>query len=295
MKKYREYILLILIICILSLLLILKKSDNIHYSLPTIPKMDADTVNQITIKNGQEEFTLKKIDNKWIIDNYKYKVDSKKMNYILSDLNKLKLVSLISTKKDFKRYSVDEENGIKITVNLKNGENFSFIIGKLGPNYSSTYLKLDKEQNIYLAQGNLRLTFDTNVDELRNKVIFSYNKDSVKSIRIKNNNVIEIKKIDSKWMIDNKEVSTKNTIKSLLDNLYNLECESYLNNKFDNKEYKIRLIVQLQDDLKTHHLEIFEKTSGKEKKYIGKSNEVEEYFVLTDYKVEELIKLIEKL
>ncbi len=296
MKKYTEYIVLVLIIIVLTGILIFKKNNRINYVLPKIPNISDDLIDKISIKNGSaSEIILKKIDNKWIIDRFNYKVDKKKINFILNDLKNLKITSLISTNKDYARYSLDNENGIVVLINLKNGKSFSLIIGKLDPNYSSTYVKLKNNPNIYLAEGNLRLTFDTNIDELRNKIIFSFNKDNVKWIKITDHKDIEIKRQDRRWIVNKKESKNKKTIDSLLDNLNNLECESYLKDKMDLQDYKKLYTIELEDDIKTHSLEIFSKKEDKEEKYIGESNEVKEQFVLSNYKIKEIIDLIKKL
>ncbi len=109
-------------------------------------------------------------------------------------------MSMVSRGEDYRRYSLDDKNKIQICAWSKSKQPFCFSIGKLSPNYSSTYVKLDKNPAIYLAQGNLRLTFDTDLDELRDKHILAFNVKEIDQIKINfKGTSVTIEKDNGKW------------------------------------------------------------------------------------------------
>ena len=290
MKKYTEYIILILIIIFLIAILYIDKRNQIHYKLPSIPKINKKQIDKIVIRKGKENpIILTKKDNVWIINNNpKYKVDSKKIDYILNDISNLKLISLVSKGNNYERYLLDKENKINISVWKKQNKILAFSIGKLSPNYTSTYIKLENKPAIYLAQGNLKLTFDTDLDDLRDKHLFVFNINDVNKIKInfKGENLILTKK-NNQWTSDKKR---NNKIVNLLQKLQTLECESFLN------ETKIKSIgtknidIELFTNSKIHFLKVFKSKQDKNKIYIGESSNLPDKFKLSNYIVEELEK-----
>ena len=290
MKKYMEYIILILIIIFLTTILYIDKRNKIHYKLPSIPKINKNQITRIVINKGkQNSIILTKKENVWIINNNpKYKVDNKKIDYILNDISNLKLLSQVSKGNDYERYLLDSENRIKISVWDKKNKILVFSIGKLSPNYSSTYIKLENKRAIYLAQGNLRLTFDTDLDELRDKHLLVFNVDDVKKLKInfKGKDLILTKK-NNQWISDKK---TNNKIVDLIQQLQTIECESFIKtpkNKSTGTKY---IEIQLVTNSKTHFLRIFKSNEDKKAIYIGESSNLPDKFKLSDYIVEDLEK-----
>lgn len=293
MKKYTEYIILILIIIFLSAILYIDKRNKIHYKLPSIPKINKNQINKIVIRKGkQNPIILTKKDNVWIINNnQKYKVDRKKIDYLLNDISNLKLVSLVSKGNNYERYLLDRENKINISIWEKQNKIFAFSIGKVSPNYTSTYIKLENIPAIYLAQGNLKSTFDTDVEDLRDKHVLVFNVNDINKIKInfKGENLILTKK-NNQWTSDKK---VNNKIVDLIQQLQTMECESFLQEtKSTGQKY---IEIELLTGSKTHFLRLFKSKEGKNSIYIGKSSNLPDKFKLSDYMVEELEKDLENI
>jgi len=295
MKKYTEYIILILIIIFLIAILYIDKRNKIHYKLPSIPKINKNQINKIVIRKGkQNPIILTKKDNVWIINNnQKYKVDRKKIDYILNDISNLKLVSLVSKGNNYERYLLDRENKINISIWEKQSKIFAFSIGKLSPNYTSTYITLENKPAIYLAQGNLKTTFDTDIEDLRDKHVLVFNVNDINKIKInfKGENLILTKK-NNQWTSDKK---VNNKIVDLIQQLQTMECESFL------QETKIKstgtkyIEIELVTNSSTHFLRLSKSKEGKNSIYIGESSNLPDKFKLSDYMVEELEKDLENI
>lgn len=67
MRAKKEYLILIAIIIAAGLYLVLHKKDQTQYTLPTIAKIEIDTVTRLEIKTPAETIGLYKKDKQWFI------------------------------------------------------------------------------------------------------------------------------------------------------------------------------------------------------------------------------------
>ncbi len=291
-KDKKEYIILILTIILLTAIWIYTKSNSnrMNYILPKIPSIKKQNIDKIIIVNKNNKFILNKKNKIWFIQKQNYLADSEKIVNMLNDIHNLELTTLVSKNKDYVRYWLDREDGIMVSMYSGNKKIIDIVIGKLGPNYTSTYIRLDGKPDIYLAHGNLRLSFDVDLDELRDKKILSFNKDAVNKIVIKYNGKSLIfdkkKQKDDKW---------NNKIDLLLHQLSSMECITY-NINMDKKEMisKESFININLTGKKTHDLFIFRLKGGKGA-FIGRSTDRKGLFKLSSYSVNNIIQVIKGL
>jgi len=62
-----------------------------------------------------------------------------------------------------------------------------FVVGKSGPDLFSTYLRLADAQQVVLASGMLKMAFDRELKEWRDKTIFSLNQQEITDYQVKGN------------------------------------------------------------------------------------------------------------
>ncbi len=300
-KDKREYIILISLIAILTCIWIYTKTSNnkIHYKLPTIPSINKQKIDKIIIQKKNFKLIMKKIkNNNWIIEKKHYVVDKTKINNMLDDMHNLKLTTLVSTKRDYARYWLDKDAGINISMYANGNKKIEIVLGKLGPNYNTSYIRLDDNPDIYLARGNLRLSFDVDVDEMRDKRLLSFNEREISSIIFQYKELQYIFKkqnIEGKiqWEFNNKNINL-NKIKSILKELKSIQCETYNVDKSKIKNKKEFMTIILKDS-SSHKIQIFKCKYDNNNSYIGVSTDRKGIFIISQYDVNNLIKNIKKI
>ncbi|MCK5836518.1 MAG: DUF4340 domain-containing protein, partial [Desulfobacula sp.] len=140
MKK--EYLILIALILILSAYLFLHNTNKDHYTLPEISKMDVTKITGITLDKRDGSIPFKKKETHWTLTDNDYLADSPAVKNMLDTLETLKLTALVSEKGDLKRYELDDENRIRVTVSEGAKTVFEFTLGRIAPSLNHTFVML---------------------------------------------------------------------------------------------------------------------------------------------------------
>lgn len=194
MKK--EYFILAVLIALLSAYLFMNRENTGNYALPDLESLEVSEITGINIETDQTRISLIKEDNNWYAGDEKYRVDTKKVDGIIEVVKDLELTALVSEKKDYARYELDDENKISVKVNAGTEQVRAFDIGKAAPTYRHTFVRLNNAKEVYHAKKSFRSDFDVSLDDLRNKAVFSFDADEIKSVSF------ERKGIKRKFFID---------------------------------------------------------------------------------------------
>ncbi|MCP4718898.1 MAG: DUF4340 domain-containing protein, partial [Desulfobacteraceae bacterium] len=184
MKIKKEYIILAGVIVALSLYLVFYESDKTNYELPQIPDIEKKSITKIEVVKADSTIVLNKKDDTWSIAPKGYPVDSKKIDSMLDVLDKLTVTDMISDKKSYERYDLNDDK--KISVKASDGDTLklAFDIGKTAPSYRHTFVKLKDDSKVYYATENFRSKFDETTDKLRDKEVLSFNKNDIQAFSI---------------------------------------------------------------------------------------------------------------
>lgn len=169
----KEYLILVVIIAALSAYLLLRPSDRTSYDLPQMEALDADAITKIEIKGPQKTIVLEKIKKKWLIMPQKYRVaveNSRKMTNALKDF---KITALISEARAYNRYGLSDNKKYVIKAFAGDDLKRHFELGKQSPSFNQAFIKLVNDHRVYQSGQNLRRIFEKDLDDLRNKSIFS--------------------------------------------------------------------------------------------------------------------------
>jgi hypothetical protein len=142
-------------------------------------------------------------------DGEKIKIEGSKAFYVRPDivsmiwdeLNKAKSANLevVSTNKDkAPEFGLDEGQGLRVVLSSGSATTSEFIIGRVGPDYESAYVKSPVSNESYLVKANLDSVF--NRDEWRDMTIFSADREKISKLRFQfSNREFTIEKKDGKW------------------------------------------------------------------------------------------------
>jgi len=302
MKK--EYLILVALIVLLSAYLLVHKDGTEQVPLPEIAKIAVKDVTGLDIVKKDRKIQLKKTDNGWQITGLDRKADKAAVENMLDALKKLKISALVSEKSDLRRYELDPDNRIGVTV-LGSGKSLlSFDMGKTAPTYNHTFVLLDKDTNIYHAAGSFRTYFDKSAQELRDKKVMEFKEKSLRSLTLKKGDTeksftaSEEKKDDKKteliWKTKDGKALDKQAMDDLISALAFLECETFLGDgEIQGLKKEAPLAVISAGNGEAITLTLVKK--GGEDKITALSSMHQDAFVLSSFNSKDIMENMDKL
>jgi len=310
MKIKKEYVILAVVIFTLTGYLLVKKSNRLHYTLPKTPTIAANDISKLELKKADQTITLNKKDGSWFIMPGDYPADKEKINRIVKAITGFSINTLISEAGDYLRYDLTNDKKIAVKVFGTNGPLFSFSVGKHAPTFQHTFVTIEGDNKVYLAQGNFRSDFEQSAEDLRDKRVLNFSQNTLTAISItdegKSFNIKKAieKQKDTKekgaspktarWMDSNGKMIPESAMNDLFSQLTGLQCKSYLQEK-KKEEYKDPIIVVTLKGDKDATLSIFAKSDQKATSYPAISSTNAYPFSLEKYKIELIRRAIGKI
>ncbi|HBT88082.1 DUF4340 domain-containing protein [Desulfobacter sp.] len=319
MKK--EYIILIILIIGLIAYLGLKKDNQVHYELPTIPQMDTTRIDRVEISKADRLVVLNKGENGWTVTDKKFSANPEDIEQMIGTLKAIKLSALVSEAKDLARYELNDTHAVKVKALAGKKAVRSFVIGKTAPSHNHTFIYLDdKDRTVYQANGNFKSQFDKESADFRDKKVLEFDPAGVKKVTLEKQgqivtliksqtpkttdqekdetkkDLIEKKPLheESTWKKEDGSVTDQKTISDLLSSLSKLECQAFLD---EDKAARLKEIqpsckILLEND-KTFILNLFNKNENQDVE--GSCSYTPYAFTLTSYKAEDIVSYADKL
>ena len=318
MKK--EYIILVVLIAGLSAYLFLKKDNQVHYELPTVPVVDTSQIDRMEIEKAGQKVVLTKEEKGWTLTDKKYPADEAQIKQMLATLKELRLSALVSEAKDLSRYELDKPNAVKITAFAGKEVLRSFFAGKAAPSYHHTFICLDDtNQLVYQANGNFRSQFDKETPEFRDKKVMEFPVDSIKKITLEKQGKVETlvlvlppkeksgQNSDSQktaattrrhkpfWQTQDGSLADEDNVSNLLTSLSKLECDTFLDETqttgLDKETPACKILLENDQNFV---LNLFEKKDAEED-IKATSSSTPYAFSLTGFKAEDIHSYVDKL
>ncbi|MEP0813639.1 MAG: DUF4340 domain-containing protein [bacterium] len=200
------------------------------------PSLDVDKVNKIFIDDGIDKRTLEKTGDGWLVssDGAKFfPADKTKVDEVLDcmkqDLTEDNVAS--SLKEKHAQFEVDEKTGTQVAVYAGGEEPAAkFIIGKQGPDYSSTFVRKDGDDRTFLIARQLSAVFNRDLNGWRDKHVMKFDPALVTEAYFDfDGQKYRVKKEDKGWMLLEPEESPANGIKieAELKSLSELEATGF--------------------------------------------------------------------
>jgi len=319
MKK--EYIILIILIIGLIAYLGLKKDNQVHYELPTIPQVDTTRIDRVEISKADRLVVLNKGKNGWTVTDKKFSANPEDIEQMIGTLKAIKLSALVSEAKDLARYELNDTHAVKVKALAGKEAVRSFVIGKTAPSHNHTFIYLDdKDRTVYQANGNFKSQFDKESADFRDKKVLEFDPAGVKKVTLEKQgqivtliksqtpkttdqekdetkkDLIEKKPLheESTWKKEDGSVTDQKTISDLLSSLSKLECQAFLD---EDKAARLKEIqpsckILLEND-KTFILNLFNKNENQDVE--GSCSYTPYAFTLTSYKAEDIVSYADKL
>ncbi len=312
MKIKKEYIILAVIIIALSVYLLMRRSDRTLYELPEIPQVAQKDITRLRITRDKTIIDLSKKDNSWYIAPKEYPADADMVREMLDDIEKLTLTALVSESKNYNLYDLSGE--AKINVKAWQGDSLKrdMDVGKTASSFRHTFVKTAGDDRVFHARGNFRNTFDTTVDDLRDKTILTYTPSDIQQVQITQekqsfmlNRTQPPKKEESPaadkkesasppapktvWQTADGRTGDEAAVNQLLNTLSNLRCEKFIEDR-GKEDFTTPLITIQLTGTQEYSLAIFAKTAEKETDHPAISSASKYAFLLTDSEAKSIMK-----
>jgi hypothetical protein len=234
-----------------------------------------------------------------------YPVDSASITTALEKVVTLKKNVLISENPEKQtKFEVDSVKGTFVDIADNSGKAVgSFIVGKSGPDYTSNYVRKMGSNSVYMAPGNVRNAFYTDLKRWRNKSILKFDKTTAKGITLaaKDSAVITLAKADTgnPWQILDpiKNPAKTEEVDAILNKLSVLNASDFQDEVLEDTAMGFdspHLAVTVSFVNGSSRSVIFGK-KNKDNKYWVKTDSREQIFLIGEYYVNQINKKLDDL
>ncbi|MHB9030822.1 MAG: DUF4340 domain-containing protein, partial [Candidatus Latescibacterota bacterium] len=166
-------------------------------------KGKAPDIDKLEITNPKGEYvTLEKQNEIWNITKpFSYKASVEVMQQVMEGLQNTLVDGIVSTSPDAqKQFGVEDSTAINLKAYSDGKVVLDALIGRFTPELSHTYVRMRDSKDITLWRGIFSRTVNREVDEWRDRTIFSFNEGDVTSIKAADGkNTRQLTLADSTW------------------------------------------------------------------------------------------------
>ncbi|HWP83351.1 MAG TPA: DUF4340 domain-containing protein [Bacteroidota bacterium] len=222
---------LFLLLVVIALLLMQKPGEVSTTEIEGSPLLEVDSlsVDKIEISSPSLKVVLEKKGVEWHIQHpVIYRADQANVGTLIQQLKNLRAKATVSSNPEKQSVFQVDSTGVWVTLFEKGAEKAKLIVGKMGPTFSETYVRLANSNEVHLAEGIYTYTLNRAVKEWRDRTIASVPRENIKEITYQyGDTTFAIVLRDSVWMIG-KEKANESEVNSLLSTLSNLTADDFV-------------------------------------------------------------------
>lgn len=279
---------IILIVLILIYLIIKLPKLQRSGSEYVFREIKFDSISKILIKSTDNQIELKKEGGIWYVKGSKYfKVNQNFIDDLLNGIENLKKEVVITTNEEkYVDYQLDKANSKNLLlIDSKENTFVNIIVGKVGPDYKSSYIRLEGKKEVFLGNCNFNALIKNRVNDWRDKTLWTIDENNISSFDlIKGGEKFSFVKEGDIWKLlyEGGTINAKESmVRDIINKVKSLSCADFEDKKnisdvgLDNP--KKELILNLSDGFKKRLLVGNEK--GKNQFYCMTSDSDEIYII----------------
>lgn len=218
MSKKKNNLVLIIVLVILVIVVgvneLLKSSRGERTFRKDIVEMEASEITKLTIypKNaGNKTVDIFQQDSVWQlkVDDKLFAADQELISGIVDELAAMVPERLVANNKDlWKNYDITDSLGVKLTVYGSKKNKTDLTLGRFSYDEAtrkpSTYVRIGKEKEVYAVDGYMGMTFNREINSLRDKALYRGNQNDIKEISFQypSDSAYSVIKQDNQWAIN---------------------------------------------------------------------------------------------
>jgi hypothetical protein len=156
-------------------------------------------ITAITIKQPAAEIRLVKDGKSWRLDApIKEQADNVTMSSLVASLSQLRFVRDLGEEKDLKPFGLDQP---PLLVTFTAGKkSYTLDVGKKSPGEQGYYARRGQDPRVLIIKTADRESLDRSLNDLRNRALFTFAADQVKSLKVKTGStLVVLEKKDHAW------------------------------------------------------------------------------------------------
>jgi len=221
-KKNNRVLLIVLAVLVIAVAAneLIKSSKGERSFRKDIIEMQAGDIKKISIfpKNANKRSVdIYRDDTVWKlkVEDKVFAADQEMVSGIVDELATMVPDRLVANSRDaWKDYDITDSLGTKVMVYGPKNEKTGLTLGRFSYNQAtrkpSTYVRVDNEKEVYAAEGYLSMTFNREINNLRDKNIFRGNQNDLEQISFTYpaDSSFTLTKQDNHWLLNGAAVDS---------------------------------------------------------------------------------------
>lgn len=156
---------------------------------PALMQFATEDIQSISIfsqSSGDQPYVISQQGDNWSIEyeGNSYDADNDMVENMISELSGLTAIQKVAASKDkWADYDVTDSTGVRVMVNGDKKALGDVYIGRFSYNQATrkpkTFVRLNKEKDVFAVEGYLSMTFNRGLDGFRNKSVFIGNRNNL--------------------------------------------------------------------------------------------------------------------
>ena len=294
MKQRSTYLLLALLLALTAISYLLLRSPGereASYSLADLKlSVDSSQVQSIRIVRPSSVLSLQDIGGTWFVvkdepSSWRYPADENSMKQLLGNVQNFKVKSLISSNPSKQNLFQVDSTGTQLVLTDRVGKKTEFVVGKMGPSFSETYVRPSNSNNVYLAEGISPWELNKELRDWRDKTILKLTPDSVRAISYRYAKDLFSITRDSLWRI-RKDTVVTSVITGVLNSLTNLRADDFVDSTAKVSTPQLKLDIALPQPITLN----FSPLPPDSSRYWVTTSAAPQIFIMNKWSVQNILK-----
>ncbi len=273
--------------------LILRDRDRMRYTLPRLPSVAQADVERLSVQRKDGGFAATRAGDEWRLEPRGYRADPDRMRAAVDGAVDLNLTELVSVTGDYRRYGLDQGAALIVSLEGRGTVLRRFEVGERARTYSHTYVRLEGDDRVFQAAGDLRAVFDLDAEGVRDKLVLSFDAAKASRLRIERGAAVlelsarTVEAGKREWQASDGKPRKPEPVEDALRSLSRLACQRFAEEPDPGAGPWMTVLVTVENV--EHRLTVFPK---KESTYPARSSQSEYLFHLSAWQVENIEKAL---
>lgn len=200
-------------------------AENSSFLIP----VDSLAVDKIELNSPKGKVTLEKKGSEWFLtDPVNYRADQASVASVINQSKHLIVKEIVSSNPGKQSIFQVDSTGTAVTIYQNGRQHAQFVVGKPGQNYSETYVRKERSNDVVVVQGALTYSFNKAAKDWRDKTVSNVPKETIKEIAYQySGEKFSLVMKDSVWMIGNDKAKSAE-VTSLLSAVSNIQADDFI-------------------------------------------------------------------
>ncbi len=285
MKRNTWILIALLFILIIFTILVLQRpgeQSTTGSTGRTLVDYDSASVDKMEIVSSNGRVVLEKDGDVWNITSpIRYRVAEFMATHALGAGRKIEIKSLVSSNRGKQSLFQVDSSGTLVKFYEKGTEKAAFRLGKATTSFAETYVRAERSDDVYIADGILSSTFDRKPKDWRDKGIYRAARETITDVKLHyGDTTVTVMFKDSLWTVDGDSAGQPT---SFLAALSKFETEDFVDTTITNLP-KLSAAIEVNGTVLRF---FFNKDTSK---YYVQTSQSPQWFSIPPWKAKQVLK-----